>query len=186
MTIQEKVATVDDLWALSHTGQHCELVRGVIVEMTPAGNLHGIIALEIGFLLRTYVKAHDLGYVTAAETGFVLSAEPATVRAPDVGFIAKARMPQPIPEKYFPGAPDLAVEVISPGDSATDTRDTVLDYLRAGTRLVWIIYPTLRSADVYRSTETAQLVNSDGTLDGGDVLPGFTLPLRDVFQSVEL
>jgi Uma2 family endonuclease len=106
------------------------------------------------------------------------------VRAPDVGFVAKERLTGPIPDKYFPFAPDLAVEVVSPSDTAQDIREKVLDFLKAGTRLVWVVYPESKTVDVYRP-DGVQVVEINGTLDGGDVLPGFRLALRAVFESVE-
>jgi Uma2 family endonuclease len=138
----------------------------------------------LGWYLSAYVDEHKLGYVTAAETGYILTENPLTVRAPDVGFIARSRMPSPIPPRYIPLAPDLAVEVVSPGDSAREIQDKALDYLRAGTSLIWIIYPESQTANSFGLEGSAQPIESEGTLDGGEVLPGFHLPLRDVFKDM--
>jgi Uma2 family endonuclease len=187
MVIQERLYTADDLWEFSHQrgeARRLELVKGEPREMTPTGGLHGVIALEIGYHILHYVKQHQLGYATSAETGFVLAADPYTVRAPDVGFVTKERITGPLPQKYFPFSPDLAVEVVSPSDTAQDIREKVLDFLKAGTRLVWVVYPESKTVDVYRP-DGVQVVDIDGALDGGDVLPGFTLALRVVFESVE-
>jgi Uma2 family endonuclease len=186
MIVQDRLYTADDLWDISHRPgemRRFEVVKGELHDMTPTGGLHGVIALEIGYHILHFVKQHQLGYATSAETGFILAADPYTVRAPDIGFVAKARLSGPIPQKYFPLAPDLAVEVISPSDTAQDIRERVLDFLKAGTRLVWVVYPESKTVDVYRP-DGVQVVEIDGELDGGDVLPGFQLPLRDVFASI--
>jgi Uma2 family endonuclease len=142
------------------------------------------VSLRLGHLIFTYVEEHDLGLAVGAETGFLLARNPDTVRAPDVGFVAKARLPDPIPIQYFPGPPDLAVEVVSPNDSATSIHDKVLDYLHAGTRLVWVVYPEAQNVVAYASVGEAHIHDVDAVLDGGDVLPGFALPVRDVFKKL--
>jgi Uma2 family endonuclease len=179
---QQKLHTIDDLWELSHRSKgkrRYELVEGVIVEMAPAGGKHGGIALKLGALILQHVESHDLGHVTAAETGFVLFAEPYTVRGADVGFISKERLTE-LPEKYIPFAPDLAVEVVSPNDSASEIQAKVLEYLQAGTKLVWIVYPKTKTVVVHIASG-AQTVLSEGVLDGGGVLPGLKLKVRDIF-----
>jgi Uma2 family endonuclease len=187
MIVQDRLYTADDLWEMSHhpgETRRLEVVNGELRDMTPTGGLHGVIALEFGYHILHYVKQHKLGYVTSAETGFILAAEPYTVRAPDVGFVIKERISGALPQKYFPFAPDLAVEVVSPSDTAQDIREKVFDFLKAGTRLVWVVYPESRTVDVYRSNDV-QVVEMSGVLDGGEVLPGFNLPLRAVFESIE-
>jgi Uma2 family endonuclease len=161
-----------------------ELVEGVLIEMTPAGGEHGGLASEALRLIANNVRERKLGYTTAAETGYILFKNPNgkdTVRAPDVGFVAAHRLPKGLPSSYIPCAPDLAVEVVSPNDSAAEIHDKVSDYLRYGTRMVWVFYPTSKSGVAY-TPDGAQVVDSDGTLDGGDVLPGFTLALKDIFE----
>ncbi len=184
---QEKIYTADDFWEISHSPENqdkrLELVEGVIYEMSPAGGKHGEIAMEIGMFIRLYVKEHRLGRVTAAETGYILFKNPDgkdTVRAPDVGFVAMERAPDGLPKGYVPFAPDLAVEVISPGNTAGDIHNKMLELLRAGTRIVWIIYPDSQTVVVH-TPEGAKTLEINDTLDGGDVLPGFTLPVKDVF-----
>ncbi len=184
MAVQDKLYTADDLWEMSHRvgdQKRLELIKGVIVEMSPAGDVHGVVAAWLLYVIMGHVLAHDLGDVTAAETGFVLFAgRPQTVLAPDVGFISKKRRP-PLTGKYYTVAPDLAVEVVSPTDTAKDLREKVELYLRYGTSLVWVVYPDSRLVDVHRSGHPAVSFDIDGELDGGDVLPGFKLPVRDVF-----
>lgn len=124
-------------------------------------------------------------YVGAAETGFVLFRDPVegdTVRAPDVSFVRADRLPKQIPDGFFELAPDLAVEVVAPNDKASDIDETIEDYLRAGVRLIWFVYPKSRSVHVYTQT-TVERLNSDETLDGRDVLPGFRLSIGDMFTA---
>jgi len=100
------------------------------------------------------------------------------VRAPDTGFVRKDRLPARLTGKYFPGAPDLAVEVVSPNDRADEVQDKVQDWLSHGTQLVWVVEPRTRTVIVYRPDGTANVLQADGTLDGEDVLPGFRFPLQ--------
>jgi Uma2 family endonuclease len=183
MAVQQKLYTADDLWALSHAGddRRYELDEGELIEMSPTGDAHGITAGELLRQIGNFVVENDLGDVTAAETGFTLSTDPDIVRAPDVGFISKARL-TPLTGKYYPIAPDLAVEVVSPGDSAEQIRRKAAQYLEAGTRLAWFFYPHGKLVDIYRPGQPTETVGIDGVLDGGDVLPGFKLSVREVFK----
>jgi Uma2 family endonuclease len=184
MAVQERLYTADDLWVLSHADtdedKRYELDEGTLIERALAGDIHGAVAVWVGHLIAGYVAGHDSGEVSGAETGYRLSMNPDTVRAPDVGFIVKARL-QPLTGKYYTLAPDLAVEVISPSDSARQIRRKANQYLAAGTRLVWVIYPEDREVDVYRPGHDPRTFKIGEALDGGDVLPGFTLPVKDIF-----
>jgi Uma2 family endonuclease len=182
MQVKEELLTADDLLVLSREGQRWELVRGVLVEMTPTGDIHGVVTMWLGHLLLAYVDEHDLGEVTAAETGFRLATDPDTVRAPDVGVILKERL-VPLTGGYYPLAPDLAVEVVSPGDSASLIHDKVRDYLQAGTRLVWIVYPSSRTVAVH-TAQGAETFSGDDVLSGELVLPGFSLAVSEVFKKL--
>jgi Uma2 family endonuclease len=188
MAIQQKVYTTDDLWELSHAPsgsieKRYELVQGEIREMSPAGGLHGGLASDLNIEIGVFVKQHDLGFVTAAETGYILYTDPVkgdTVRAPDVGFVAKHRLPDGLPVKYIPLAPDLAVEVVSPTDTADEIEEKVRDYLRAGTRLIWVWYPKTRSV-VEHTLSGVNRYGEDDTLSGGDVLPRLTISIKAIF-----
>lgn len=159
-----------------------ELVRGRIVREPPAGFEHGWLGVNAAFYLRRFVEEHPIGYVCGADTGFVLSAEPATVRAPDAALVVHARVPPGrLPTGFFRGTPDLAIEVVSPSDRADDVQEKVLEYLEAGTRLVWVVYPGRRSVVVHEPGGTARMLLEGDTLDGGDVLPGFHLPVARLF-----
>src|SRR5258708_11144332 len=140
MAVQEKLYTADDLWEMSaqvDDEKRLELIDGVIYQMTPTGGGHGEVVKELSFFITSHVKAHKLGRVTAAETGYRLA--PKTVVAPDIGFITAARAPERLPKKFIPMAPDLAVEVISPSDTYSRTMKKVSLFLRYGTRLVWLV-----------------------------------------------
>lgn len=156
-----------------------ELIDGEVRKMTPAGLEHGEIAMLIGEHLRAYVRQHELGKAWASEVGFIIRRNPDTVRAPDVAFVRKERLVKTT--SYFEGAPDLAVEVISPNDTYTEVDGKVLDWLQAGTELVIVINPRKRSASIHRSLTKVDRVDINGSLDGGTVVPGWTLPLRDLF-----
>lgn len=189
MVVQERFYTAQDLWTLSHLPEYdsrrLELSEGELIEMSPASGKHGVLGGNVLALMWNYVRQNDLGLITTAETGFILYKNPDgrdTVRAPDVGFINAARVPEGgLPEEgYIPVPPDLAVEVVSPSDDAEDLHLKIHQYLKAGTRLVWVFYPKSKSVAVH-TPAGAHTVEIGGALDGGDVLPGFSLPLKDVF-----
>ena len=172
--------TADELLALNIQDKRTELVRGRLVVREPAGFRHGVVAMELARRLADFVKSNALGAVVAAETGFKLFSNPDTVRAPDVGFIRAARVPHPLPRGYADIAPDLAVEVLSPDDRPGEVLAKVSDWLSAGCRLVWVIDPDRRVARAYRADGSEAIVLADATLDGEDVLPGFTCPVEDL------
>jgi Uma2 family endonuclease len=174
--------TAKEFYLLPDDGKRYELVRGALVCMAATGGQHGIIASRLDHRLRSFVEAHDLGEVCAAETGFRLAQNPDTVRAPDVSFIARERVvTQGVPEGYWPFAPDLAVEVISPSDRFDDVLTKVQEYLRAGTRLVWVFHPRTKTVTVYRANSEVQLLQGQEELSGEDVLPGFHCPVMELF-----
>lgn len=181
---EKTVTTAEALLRLpTGLGERYELVKGELKIMSPAGFEHGEIAMALGERLRAYVRKKHLGAVPAAETGYRLRTNPDTVRAPDVSFVSKARREKLGRLKgYFPGAPDLAVEVVSPDDAAELVKSKVKEYFDAGSKLVWIIYPETRDIVVFRSARKSEVVSFEDTLDGGDVLPGFTCPVRELFE----
>ena len=150
--------------------------------MTPAGHHHGRVAINLTTPLDQHVRAHRLGVVFAAETGFRLESDPDTVRAPDVAFIQRERAEKVGDgDGYWPGAPDLAVEVVSPGDSFGEVEEKVFDWLDAGCRMVVVVNPRKRTATVYRSRSDIAVLTEGDELDGGDVVPGWRLPVRELF-----
>jgi Uma2 family endonuclease len=179
---QEQLLTAEELHKMPDDGNRYELVRGELVCMAATGGQHGIIASRLDHRLRAFVEAHDLGEVCAAETGFRLAQNPDTVRAPDVSFIARERLPtQGVPEGYWPFAPDLAAEVISPSDRFDDVLTKVQEYLRAGTRLVWVFHPRTKTVMVYRANGEVQLLQGQAELCGEDVLSGFHCRVGELF-----
>lgn len=180
--VQSKSVSAEELFALPDDGFRYELVRGELRKMTPAGGRHGYLALEIGAELRNHVKANNLGRVFAAETGFLLASDPDTVRAPDAAFVRRERIEAVgVVEGYWPGAPDLAVEVISPNDAYTEVEEKVFDWLEAGTRMVMVVNPRRKAVTVYRSRSDIAVLTAEDTLDGGAVVPGWSVPVRELF-----
>jgi Uma2 family endonuclease len=159
-----------------------ELVRGEVVPMSFPGFEHGVIAARVTARLLGFVEANALGFVTA-ETGFILERDPDTVRGPDVAFVSLARLGgQALPKKFWPSAPDLAVEVISPSQRPKGVREKVRSWFAAGVRQVWLLYPSTRTVYVLRSPTDAQILGPDDTLLGGELLPGFSCPVAAFFQ----
>lgn len=177
--IAEAFVTADELLEISARDENrYELIAGKVRIMPPAGAEHGHFAMSLGAFMYMYASENRLGLVFAAETGFVLEQNPDTVRAPDTGFVRADRLTAPLTDKYFPGAPDLAVEVVSPNDRADEVQDKVQEWLSHGTQLVWVIEPKTRTVTVYRPDGTANVLQADDTLDGEDVLPDFQFPLQ--------
>lgn len=152
--------------------------------MSPAGFNHGRIAHTLGRLIGNFVGENSLGIVTAAETGFILSRDPDTVRAPDVGFVSRDRAVDAPTRGFFPGPPDLAVEVLSPDDTATEVLAKVEDWLRAGTLEVWVVDPGHKTISVYRHEKDQTRVTNHTADDEviSSVLPGLRLAVRDMFR----
>lgn len=176
------VVTADELSSHGDIGP-CELVEGELVMMAPSGGKHGKVAMQIGRLLAEYVANHQLGEVSAAETGFLITRAPDSVRAPDVGFIDKARVPEDgPPDSYWPFAPDLAVEVVSPADRWSQVEEKTATWLEAGTLLVWVVDPRNRTVYVYHPGKEVLRLTEEDQLSGGDVVPGFALPVSELFS----
>ena len=174
--------TAEELLRFPRGKQRLELVNGKLYEMALSGGRHGYISANICAILDSHAQSADLGCVFATGTGFTLQRNPDTVRAPDAAFVAKGRMPPgEAPDGYLALAPDLAVEVISPNDRPREVRGKVSDWLNAGTRLVWVIYPASRTATVHRPPGTVQELGEKDSLDGADVVPGFTCRVAQLF-----
>lgn len=172
--------TADELLRASLSDRRAELIRGVLVVREPAGARHGRVAAELARLIGTHVHDHALGVVYGAETGFTLTREPDTVRAPDVAFVQLERVPPADPVGFLQLAPDLVVEVLSPGDRPGETLAKVGDWLEAGTRLIWVVDPDRRRARVYRADGTESMLGDRDELSGEGVLPGFALILESI------
>jgi Uma2 family endonuclease len=180
-TVRRQV-TAEELIRMPDDGFRYELVGGELRRMTPAGSVHGRVAMNIGTALNNHVRAHSLGTVYAAETGFRLATDPDTVRTPDVAFVRRERLEMVGEvEGYWTGAPDLAVEVISLNDSHVEVEEKVFDWLEAGTKIVLAINPRRRSVTLYRSQSDITILTGTDVLDGGDVVPGFQVALQEIF-----
>jgi Uma2 family endonuclease len=183
MTLVKTGVTADELLRLTDDRQKYELARGELITMTPTGGEHGEIAGAVFFALKSYVKSKKLGQVYTAETGFLLTTDPDTVRAPDAAYVSTARHKgvQGV-AGFVPLAPDLAVEVVSPNDSAQMIQEKVNDFLAAGTRQVWVVYPRTRTVMVHYSLSDAHVFMRDEAIDGGDMLPGFSCKVSEFFE----
>lgn len=177
-----KLMTAEELEKLDMPNKQVELVRGRLFVREPPGAWHGNVAMNIAFEIKKHADANNLGEVFAAETGFKLFSNPDTVRAPDVAFVRRERVEAGIPDGFFARSPDLAVEVLSPGDRRDKVLAKVADWLAAGSALVWIVDPRRRTARVYRADGTESEITSEGALDGEGVLPGFVCPLARVMS----
>jgi Uma2 family endonuclease len=180
---RERLLTAEDLEGLpEQPGVRYELDEGKLVEMPGAGALHNLIVGLVYRLLFAFVSQKRLGLVFCDGAAFVLRRNPDTVRIPDVSVVRRERVPAAgIPEGFWPGAPDLAVEIVSPHDRAEEVHERVRDYLGAGVRLVWVLWPKSRTVTVYWPDGTARELGPDEQLTGGDVLPGFTARVQDLF-----
>lgn len=159
-----------------------ELVDGVLVEKA-IGARESLLATHLSFLLKCYLQENDLGVVLGADG--MLRLRPRLVRIPDVSFIAWDQIPgEEFPFKPIPGLyPDLAVEVLSDSNTPREIERKLAEYFEAGCRLAWVIDPKTRTADVYTAPDECQHLRPTQSLDGGDVLPGFKLPLKELFAS---
>jgi Uma2 family endonuclease len=173
--------TAEELIKLPRGRFRYELVKGELLTMSPAGEEHGAISLNLALELGIHVKTNKLGIVYAAETGFKLESNPDTVLAPDVSFIARERVGQ-ISKTYREGAPDLAVEVVSPNESRNKVEKKVGQWLQLGARLVWIVNPQTTSVSVYRPDGNIKVLSESDELTGDDVVPGFKISVRDIFN----
>jgi Uma2 family endonuclease len=182
MATQARVMTAEELAQLPDDGWHYELVKGELRKMPPPGYDHGAIGMNLGGALHQYVKTNQLGRVFSSETGFLVETNPDTVLAPDVAFVRVERAPAFGQVKgYWAGAPDLVGEVISPGDSKKEVAGKVAAWLAAGVRLVLVVNPRDQTVSVHRPGTAAEVLTTRDTLDGGDVVPGWTLPVRELF-----
>jgi Uma2 family endonuclease len=184
MASTSRDVTDEELLQAPRDGQKYERVDGEM-RLSPAGARHGAISLRLAARLLAFVTEQKLGHVLDSSTGFRWPGRradrPDNVRSPDVSFVAAGRFPdERVPVGFPPFAPDLAVEVLSPGDRRGDLLEKVGEYLDAGSRLVWVIDPETRTAGAYRSLTDVRAIGEADVLDGEDVIPGFACPLKDV------
>ena len=174
--------TADALFRLTGDHRRYALVGGELLRMTPAGFVHGAVVANLTAPLTQHVKAHRRGIVCGAETGFVLARDPDTVLAPDVAFVRRDRIPAAgAPAAFWNGAPDLAVEVVSPGDTGPQVASKVDAWLAAGARVVWVADPKDASVTIHERDRAPRRLTAADTVDGAPLLPDFRLPVADVF-----
>lgn len=178
MSTTTQPMTAEELFLMPKDECRYELVRGEIKKMAPAGFEHGVVIAKLTLRLAQYVEKNNLGVVCGAETGFHIATDPDTVRAPDIGFVSQEHLSRTgMTKKFFPGAPNLAVEVVSPGD----TVDEIDEWLTAGASAVWVVNPKRRGVTVYRSPQEMIILGEDDELDGHDVVPGFRCRVSEIF-----
>jgi Uma2 family endonuclease len=176
----DRLLTAEELLEMPDDGSFYELVAGRLTRMSPSAWLPGVVASNMNFEMVGHVRANKLGICGTADSGALLRRNPDTVRAPDVWFVRAERVPRQMKDEFFPGSPDLAVEVLSPSDRFSDVVQKARDYLAAGSLLVWVLDPQGRSSAAFYPDGTARLLGEDDPLDGGDVLPGFSVTLRQL------
>ncbi|MEI8194503.1 MAG: Uma2 family endonuclease [Phycisphaerae bacterium] len=183
MTAAVRLLTIEDVWKMPDNGGHIELICGELHPMSPANSLHGKLAMTLGAAIHQFARGNALGVVVSAETGFIITRNPDTLLAPDAAFIRRDRIPADgLSDKFFDGPPDLAVEIMSPHDSWQEVEHKTDLYINAGTRLVWIVNPKAKSVTVYQPGGQIKLLRAPDALSGEDVLPGFTLPIAEIFE----
>lgn len=181
----QKIWTDEAFIALPDDGHHYEVVNGELIDVGNSGALHGYVCSTLMILLGGYIRIHKLGAMFDSSTAFKM--KNGNKRSPDISFFAKERLQglTELPSGFLEGAPDLAVEVLSPGNTVEEIDEKIAEYFENGARLVWVISPTQHYILVYRSAqEPDRLLKSADSLDGEDVIPGFTLPVADLFQKL--
>ena len=184
--VAPKIWTDEEFMALPDDGHHYEIINGELIDMGNSGALHGYVCSTLMILLGGYVRQHNLGAMLDSSTAFKM--KNGNKRSPDIAFFAKERLQgmAVLPSGYLEGAPDLAVEVLSPGNTVEEIDDKLTEYFENGSRLVWVINPTQHYVLVYRSAqEPDRLLKGKDSLDGEEVIPSFTLAIADLFQKLD-
>ena len=189
MSATTHLITADELLTMPHReGRNdCRLalIRGELKKMSPTGGTHGMVCARLATVLTNFVEVNDLGIVFGAETGFKVESDPDTVLGADVAFVSHERLKTVENlDKFLPFAPDLAIEVLSPGNTVDEIDEKIAFYFAGGARAVWVFNPKRRTAAIYGSPHEVRILTEQDTLDGGDVLPGFQLSLAKLFAVV--
>lgn len=176
-----RTITSDDLLDLPKDGFRYEIVKGELRKKMPSGILHALIAGRIAGLLSAFIRQRKLGEILTAEPGFKLSLMPETLRVPDVSFMRREKFLQiKNYNKFYQGAPDLAVEVVSPSETFQDVQEKIEEYLAHGVELIWIVRPKQMTITVYRPQHELKVLRGGDSLDGADVIPGFNCLVEDI------
>lgn len=186
MSTAAHLLTADDLFRLPEDkSRWCELVEGEIVRMSPPGAVHGLVTQNLSVLLGHFVAEHNLGLTFAAETGFIVARNPDSVLAPDGSFVRRARIETlGVPATYFPEAPALVFEVLSPGDTVREVGMKMRRWLTAGVEHAWVVDAVNRTVTVYQAFDDIQVLTENDSLTGGNVLPGFECRVIDLFAGL--
>ena len=181
-TTEPKLLTAADMLRLYSRGVRGELIRGVLCETMPTGELHGKIVMRLGGALFGFIEPRGLGTLFASDSGVWLERDPDTVREPDIAFTSVEKLPLDAWNTgYAETVPDLVAEVASPSDSRREVHDKARMWLSHGVSLVWVVHPETRTVDVYQADGVATTLGEDDSLDGMDVLPGFMCAVSAVF-----
>lgn len=184
MTATTRLMTVEDLERTGAPEGRWELINGELVEMSPAGEDHGAYGVAVSSPLFGYVFSRRLGRVYGPDTGIVIADDPPMVRVPDVAFVRADRLPADRDRtRFLRVVPDLVVEVISPAESGSEVLAKAMMWLAAGVELLWLVDPATRTVTIFAAGQPPRLLTSDDTLDGAEVVPGFQLPVRDIFAA---
>ena len=183
MSTQKTLLTAEEFFRLySHKDGRYELVDGEVVEMAPANEQHGAVALNIGGAFLSYSRRYGVGRASV-ETGYVLRRAPDMVRGPDVAFVVAGKDEwESLSDRFSSDAPDIAVEVVSPSNTAAQVERKAEEYLAAGSQRVWVAYSSTRSVAVHRADGATIAYTGDDTITDEELLPGFSLPLADIFR----
>jgi Uma2 family endonuclease len=179
-TVSQAPLTLEQFAQLPGDDARHEMDAGTLITLPPAKSLHALIALTVLEALQSYLRASAVSRAIP-EAGYVLSRDPLTIRQPDVSVLSKARIAATNADSYFEGAPDLAVEVVSPSDSAQELESKVGQYLQAGAKQVWVLYPKTRNIHLFSAGAPVRILDENQVLEGGELLPGFSVRVADLF-----
>ena len=177
----QALVTADELERWPDAEFRHELVKGQVITMSLPASVHGLVTSNVILLLGGYVKQHALG-VVMSEMGFKLASNPDTVRGPDAAFLRAERIAGGLPRGFWNGAPDLAIEVLSPDDRPSAMRDKIAEYLAVGVALVWVVDPARRRVTAHRRLSLPVTLHEHDTLTASDVVPGFSCTVRELFD----
>lgn len=186
MNTTTRLMTADELLVMPHGDSHgdfrCELVKGELRRMPPSGSEHGFVVVNLTVRVGGHVQVNQLGVCFGAETGFVLAVEPDTVRAPDLAFVRRERVPaEGVTKKFWPGAPDLAVEVLSPDDRPRQVAEKIKMWLETGALMVWAVDPRRRTVTGHRPAQDPLTLTESDELEGYEVVQGFRCKVSELF-----
>jgi Uma2 family endonuclease len=181
MTVTTTPITAEELYGRGDIGR-AEIIYGELITMSPAGAEHGQIVGVITAQLTNHVRPRQLGLVLAGDVGFLLARDPDLLRAPDVAFVRAERVARGLPRTYFPGAPDIAVEVVSPGDALREVGEKVAVWLAHGAASVWVADPATMTITLHRTGQTPRRFILGDTFRDEATLPGFTMEVGPVFR----